>query len=304
MKKDLELLLASILLQHKKKINNPISKKTQQELELLLGTSYFENRLYYKKNSSGKILYYFIGIDQFRAEFNETMVAFPYVYYARGYAPTCFKAMKKALLEIKLSNPSIVNALVCVDSSFGEFNNIIKKKSKLTAVELLGNVKKSIGLIKKKKMDKTLIGRAMRKKDIDFCVKRDINAHQNDPTSRMNERFSMPDAFKFSRPFYKNLVKKKQVIVAEKKIKNKKRILGAIGFFVNEDERMGLVASIYVDHLYQNQGVGTFLYLSVLKKFDQLKLVQFIGSSTTSSVLMMANSIGRKEVGRVWILKS
>lgn len=303
MKKDLESIYFILKKRHKKHFGSDLTVANQIDLEILIATAYFENRLIYIKNEAGQIQYFLIFSEQFRGDLNDTFIVFSHVYCTNKIHTTytCINEIKKVL---KQSKNKITQALITIDRDQTELMKHFQKKGILSAVDLVGNVLFGLNKLSQKKKNPSLQLKNLEKKDIKFCIIRDIDSHVNEPSSRMRERFSAPDAPLMMKTFYKGLISSKQGLKAVIKESNKEVIVGMIGYFVDKKRSMGMIAAIYVDRSYQKMGISSYLYLSVLKKFKHMGLKHYMGCSTTIGVLKLAKSIGRKEVSRLWIYRS
>lgn len=303
MKKDLERILLILIKRHEMHFDSAATAFIKMDLEILLATAYFENRLVYKKNEAGRVQYFLIFSEQFRGDLNDTFIVFSHVYCTNNIQTTsvCLNEIKKV---IKQSKNRVTKALITIDRDQTELMKHFQKKGILSAIELVGNVLYGIKKLSQKKKNPLLRLKYLEAKDMNFCIKRDIDSHVNEPSSRMRERFSAADAPLMMRTFYKGLISRKQGLKAVVKESNKEVIVGMIGYFVDKKRSTGMIAAIYVDRSYQKMGISSFLYLSILKKFKLMGLKHYIGCSTTIGVLKLAKSMGRKEVSRLWIYKS
>lgn len=302
MEKDLEKILLILIKRHENHFASKATRSIRIQLEIMLVTSYFENRLVYKKNEAGQIQYFFIFIEQYRGDLNDTFIVFTHIFCTKNIQiiSECINEIKKV---IKQSNKKIRKALVTIDVDQVDLTKYFQKKGILSAVELVGSVGFGLKKLSQKKKNPFLRIKKLVAKDIKYCIRRDIDSHVNEPSSRMRERFSAPDAPKMMRTFYKGLVSNEQGLKVIIKESNKEVIVGMIGYFVDKKRSTGMIAAIYVDRSYQKMGISSFLYLSILKKFKLLGLKHYVGSSTTIGVLKLAKSIGRKEVSRLWIFE-
>lgn len=302
MKKDLERILFILNKRHEKHFDSAATVSIKIDLENLIATAYFENRLVFKKNEAGQIQYFLIFSEQFRGDLNDTFIVFSHVYCKNNIHATsaCVNEIKKT---IKKAKEKTTKALITIDRDHKGLMKYFYKRGILSAVDLVGSVLFGLKKLSQKTKNPRLRIKNLEAKDINFCIKRDIDSHLNEPSSRMRERFSAPDASLMMRTFYKGLISKKQGLKVVIKESNKEVIVGMIGYFVDKKRSTGMIAAIYVDRVYQKMGISSFLYLSILKKFKLLGLKHYVGSTTTVGVLKLAKSIGRKEVSRLWIFE-
>lgn len=262
-----------------------------------------ENNLAYGLLPDGKLGYFFIFRKTFMGEFHEhffhvsSCYCLPPVrrqFYA--HLKRCAKAMKEETKKVE----KVRRVAIEISAEDIVSRKYFEKQGILTYIELLGNTKKSLAILRSKQLDNPDIKIALiEKKDINRLVELDRESHIKDKTSRMHTLFKRADAKKGMRKFYQGLLKNKSLLVA----KERGKLVGDIGYFLDKKRKLGLIAAIFVARDSQGKGVSRLLYQRVLREFEKQKLPFYLGASTTERVLATAKSIGRTKTKWVYLLK-
>lgn len=301
LKKKIQDILKVIYQRHKALYKIPMTAAQKKELIFSLEESFARERLIIKYQSTGELAYYFQFKPSFMGEFEEVFFHIQSSYCAndKKNRNEFYKAIDQAFYELK-SFTKFKRMMIEVAIDDEESKSYFSKKGFLTYVELLGNT--TLGLEKLKDVDfkkaKFRLTR-LKKNEIKKLIVLDQEAHILDKSSRMNKIFSKPNARKTMEQFYNGLYDHGLCFVA----KDGKRLVGDIGIFFDKKNGLGLIAGIFVAHKYKNRGISKLLYKAALMEFKKRKFKKYLGATTTTGVLKVAQKIGRVGTKCVYIVK-
>jgi GNAT superfamily N-acetyltransferase len=277
-------------------------KLIEDKVYCQIAESYFKNQCDYVVDSKGKVECFIFYTIRYQGDLGKVCFILSNMYcrHFKKNKNDFLGLVKNAYKKSKEKDSKISAVLITVSVQDLESDKYFSKIGQLTAIELLGSVKESLNTLRKVKNINVCKIELLKKEDIDKCIELDIESHIKDPTSRMNKIFKKKNAKKFQKPFYQRLEEEKSAFVA--KIGND--IAGMVGFFESKEERLGLVACIFVAQQFKNKGIGRMLYLHLLKHFKSRGHTHYLGSTTTSSVLHLAKKMKRYEMSRVYITKN
>lgn len=301
--KDLKNISSVILKRYKANCFREMPAKARAGLIKNLKKSYEEDRLIFDYLPSGKLAYFFHFNRAYMGEFAEHFCYFSHLYSVedKKVRARFYRAIKASAKKMQLTSEKDkkVKRMACsVDVNDETSKKYFAKNGQLTYVLLIGKTSEALKYLKDVKSAPFKNCR-LKKSDINQCIKLDIESHIKDKTSRMNGPFRSPNAKKLSKDFYKALLKNKSCFV----LKDKKKIAGSTGFFIDPNEKLGLVGGIFVTHAYKGRGVSKILYKNLLEEFQKRKLRYYLGATTTAGVLGLAEKLKRTEVSRSYILK-
>lgn len=175
------------------------------------------------------------------------------------------------------------------------------KKGKLTYKELVGKTRDGLNYLNKtkKETDPLLKITKIKKSDIKKIALLEYQSHLKDVSSRMVDFFRGPNGLTMIEGLYTHLHQKQTCFVLRKKNK----IAGAVGYFIDEKKKRGLIASIFISNEFKGQGLSKVLYRLLLEEFQALHLSYYIGSSTTNRVLILSEKMGRVESKSCFLVK-
>lgn len=288
---------------HKSSYQKSMTEAQKKSVIKALNIDIEEKTLCFELNPDGDIGYFFRFKKAFMGEFHEHFFYVSDLYCEESMRKKLYARLKKESLKMKketLKTDKVKRMAIEVSFEDEISKKHFSKKGMLTYIELLGNTKEGLSILKKeKRKDHDIRISLLQKKDINKLIALDLESHLKDKTSRMHKIFKRPDAKKGMRKFYLGLLKNKSFLVA--KVNN--QLAGDIGFFFDKKRKLGLIAAIFVAHKFQGQGVSKALYQRVLEEFNQRKLPYYLGATTTDRVLSTAKTIGRKGTKWAYITK-
>lgn len=276
--------------------------KQKKKIIFTLEEAYVRERLIYEFTGDGKLVYYAGFMTHFMGEFDELVVHIPSLYCVedKKIRARFYKAIHKKAKEIAQLQ-KIKRMMIEVSLEDETSKKHFSQTGFLTYIELVG--KTSEGLKKLKAVDFKKSEYKISKleaRDVKKLIELDLKSHINDKSSRMRKPFMKPDAKeKMMKPFYNALLTQGNCYVA--KLGN--RPVGDIGFFIDKENKLGLIACIFVANEYQNKGIAKLLYKKALEDFSEKKLRYYLGATTTKGVLAAAKKIGRKESKSAYLVK-
>jgi GNAT superfamily N-acetyltransferase len=298
-----DLRLVSKVLQDRFKLSfkKAMSKTQKSDLEQRIRKHFEDDQLVLEKETDGRLKYFIISHFAIMTEFNEQFFHVADMYCCPGTSVRReFYGRLKKISKMAAKERSVKRMIISVAADDKISLKHFGKKGMLTYVELYGEVKKSLSILKREKnLPKGITFTRLKKTDIAPLVKLDIDAHLKEPTSRMREIFSKPAGKKLMKDFYRDLLKNKTCLVA--RFDNK--LVGSVAWFVDKRNRNGLVASIFVADKYKGKGISKILYKRLLEEFAKKNLTHYIGSSTTGRVLELAQRLKRIPGSHAYILK-
>lgn len=286
------------IVRFEKTFQKKMSLKLLKELRKYLLEKQKEEALRFKF-SENKLMYFFYFKKQFMGEFQENFFQVTHCFcVAEKKARQAFyREIKKSALKMKKAE-GVKRMSIVLDRDDSISKSYYGQLGNLTFIELVGKTTKSLSLLKGVS-SKTVKISKMQSRDVNKLINLDLASHLADKTSRMRTIFMKPDAKKQMRMFYKGLLKRKSCFVA----REKKKLAGNIGYFVDEKNNHGLIACIFVANEFKGKGISKLLYKTVLNEFKKKKLNFYIGGTTTVGVLEVAKKIGRVESKSIYLVK-
>lgn len=297
---DIRLVMTILQKRFKLNFNKAMSPLQKKNLAQKLKNHFEDNQLHIEKNDDGKLNFFILSYCAIMPEFNEQFFHVSDIFCIDNKeSRRKFYGLLKELAKQVKKERGIRRMIITVSSEDKHSLKYFKKKGKLTYVELNGDVKQSLSLLKKDKtLPEGIIFSTLRKSDVAPLVKLDIESHLKDSSSRMREIFSKPNGKNIMKSFYRNMLKNKTCLVARKGGKP----AGSIAWFIDRKNHNGLVASIFVAEKFKGMGISKALYKKMLEEFSKKKLTNYIGSSTTDRVLELAKKLKRKQGNHAYIV--
>lgn len=253
-------------------------------------------RLIYEITNKGNILYFLLSDVVFFGEHNKHFLTFPLIYCSNSQnaRKKFYKALHTRCKEIAKVEKANEAAIWC---HFNDrvSNNHFRKSSKLAVLELAGDVKEALKVLKANNMH---LIRKLKKTDIKQAAELEYRAHLFDKTSRMHTiaKKNKAKALKMFSGSCKNLIKHAHAFVSV----DGNRITGLGAVFPNKKRNSANIATIAIHPAYQRQGISKSLYIQMLSSLKADGIRKFTGHSTTKAILKMAKKMGRKELSRVY----
>ncbi|MDD4974641.1 MAG: GNAT family N-acetyltransferase [Bacteriovorax sp.] len=307
----MELVLSKIALAHLLKIvsdhHETIFKQKMSVSEILdlrvsFEKSFKEERLIYEQLPNGKIAYFIQFNNKVMYELNEEIFTISHCFCLNipKYRRKFYALIKARALQTKKGMGIKKMAIILFNEDLLS-KRYFSKKGKLTYIELVGETSYGLKILSKEKTAKTQSIKVDKIKvnDISKLGELERNSHLQDKSSRMRDVFSRPESLKEITVFYKNLLKRNSCFV----VKKDNKIAGSIGYFVDQKNKRGLIASIFVANEFKGLGLSKLLYKKLLQEFSKKKLSHYLGASTTTRVLALSQKIGRVESKSVYIVK-
>ncbi|MBC7429825.1 MAG: GNAT family N-acetyltransferase [Bacteriovorax sp.] len=295
-------MITPVLLNRYKTIfKTSMTSKQKKDLVFLLEESFVRGRLVLDVSPNGKLAWFFQFKLSFMGEFEEE-----FFHITTCYCSDSASARKTFYKAIETSAKSFKQFYkmkrMAIDISFDDeaSKKYFLKKGIMTYIELVGMT--STGL---KALDKIVQPKSsfkfsrMKAEDVNKLIELDLQSHISDKSSRMRTLFMKKNAKKNMQQFYGALLKHNACVVA----KDGKKLAGDIGYFIDQENKRGLIACIFVANEFKGKKLSFELYQKVLQDFKKKKLVHYIGATTTDGVLASAMKMGRMEFKRVYLLK-
>lgn len=279
----------------------------KEKLRLDLTESLEKKGLSYKLLPNGELGYFIHFRKAYMGEFKETFFYLRDCYCADdpSMRRQFYKCISKAALAMKAED-KVKRMVISVSVDDTLSKKYFEKKGILTYTELVGSTKKGLRSLSRVDLNTSKIKIVkIQESDIHSVAKKDLESHIQDKTSRMHEVSKKTDGKKLMMDFYKMFLRKadKNYPCACYVAKDKKKILGSIAYFIDVNERIGLIASVFVASKFQGMGLSKLLYKKALMDFSQRKLGHYFGSSTTKRVLTQSISMGRRPIVNAYIVK-
>lgn len=302
-KKALTLITRILFDRYLKAYETPITGKKKKAVIQVLNKAFEEGRLVYDIRPDNTLGYFYTFKKVYMGEFEEHFFYVSDFYCSPKFRRIFYSRLKKSATEMKKasSHPEKVTRVVIEASSEDKVSQrYFQKRGVLTYIQLVGNTKKSLSLLRKMSLPQKGVKIALlQKKDITKLIELDRKAHLEDKSSRMHKLFQRPNARKSMRTFYNGLFKNKSFLV----IKVNGKLAGNLGYFLDKKRKLGLIASVFIAKDYQGMGLSKLLYLRALEVFNEHRLPHYLGATTTKGVLAIAQDIGRKDQKWSYLLK-
>jgi L-amino acid N-acyltransferase YncA len=261
--------------------------------------SFDDKKLHFKLDAKNNLVYFFMFDKTFMGEFQEHFfhVTSFYCINSSSARRLLYKDIDKAASEMKKLE-GLKRMSIEVSAEDQESIDRFSKLGKLTYTLLIGNTKKSLGILEKETTSPKIKISLGKKAEISKLIRLDLDSHLHDKSSRMHDLYKTMDRANFN-AFYGRLVKRKSLFVA----RENKQILGSIGYFEDVKNNQGLIAQIFVAHKHKGRGVSKLLYKKVLLEFKKKNLSYYVGGSTTKGVLALAKKMERVQSRHVYLVK-
>lgn len=286
---------------YKKRLTLAQKKSLRENLE----KSIKDERLVSKKLPSGELAYYFIYDCVRMGDLDQEILYFSECYCkddlenGSKIRRAFYSKIKEISLQIKKTK-KVKNMIIEVSQKDERTKNYFKKIGKITYLQLLGSVNEGIKILSKEDVNiKNVTFKSLSKKDLSVVVELSLESHLNDKTSRMYEVFKTKKGSALISKFYVRMLKHKSCVV----IRIDKKIAGSFCYFVDEKNKTGLIASVFIAKSFKGIGASKLLYKRMLEVFKEKNLKYYLGASTTHNVLAMAQKLGRVEMSTAIIVR-
>lgn len=280
-----------------KKMSHHHAKAWKERLK----KAFEENRVVNDLLPDGEIGFFFT-FEQFRMhEFNEDFFFVSNCYCKEDpkFRRKFYRALKSKSLEFKKQH-KIKRMVVNISHEDLSTRKYFSKKGFVTALELVGKTKFGLQILKKEvKTNKEFSVKRIQPKDVSMLVKLEMASHLADKSSRMHSIVKRPEGPKLMKDFYSRMLKSKNSFV----VKKGKEIAGSACYFIDNNNKYGLIGSIFVAKEFQGMGISKILYKELLQEFYSKRLTYYLGSSTTGKVLSLSAKLERRESSRYIIVK-
>lgn len=251
------------------------------------------------KTAAGKLQYFYMFEKTFMGEFQEHFFHVTSFYCVDNIEVrnSFYKNVLKSAQELKKCD-AVKRMSIEVSCEDEQSIKHYSKSGKLTYTLLIGNTKKSLGILEKENLNPLLKVSLAKKSEITKLINLDLQSHLDDKSSRMHDLYKTMSKSHF-RMFYNRLLKRKSLFVA----RENKQLLGSIGYFEDVKNNQGLVGQIFVATKHKGRGVSKVLYKKMLMEFKKKNLKYYVGGTTTKSVLKFSKKLERVQSRHVYLVK-
>jgi hypothetical protein len=168
-------------------------------------------------------------------------------------------------------------------------NEIQKTYGKAVAFNIIARVNLSLKSLSRVRLDDSLCLSLMKLKEREKVMKQQHKVVFEDKTCFVNNSLK-GKALKGLREHYDQALKNKASFV----IRDGTNIVAGATASINKKLKYGMVGSIWVETKYQNQGLGSVLYKTLLELMKKSGCKKYIGYTSTDQVLHLAKKMKRK----------